>query len=144
MPFADDTSINHLALRLLDRTLPKAEWTHEGHFAAALWLLRFRPELTAPDEIRVIITRYNEATSTPNTDHDGYHHTITLASMRAAADCLKGSEQDVLLFRVLADLMASRLGQSDWLLEHWERGTLFSVVARRSWVEPDRAPLPFD
>ncbi|MCU0882683.1 MAG: hypothetical protein MUF14_08465, partial [Hyphomonadaceae bacterium] len=102
------------------------------------------PELTAPDEIRVIITRYNEATSTPNTDHDGYHHTITLASMRAAADCLKGPEHHVPLFRVLADLMASRLGQSDWLLEHWERGTLFSVVARRSWVEPDRAPLPFD
>lgn len=143
MPFTDDNSIEHLAHRMIDRTLPKSEWTHEGHFAAALWLLRYRPELTAPDEIRALIMQYNEATNTPNTDTGGYHHTITLASMRAAATCLIGSEDDASLHRVLANLMTSRLGRSDWLLDYWERETLFSVAARKAWVEPDRAPLPF-
>jgi hypothetical protein len=40
-------------------------------------------------------------------------------------------------------LMASPLGRSDWLLAHWRRERLFSVEARREWVEPDLAPLPF-
>ncbi|GFE94913.1 hypothetical protein DmAi_29720 [Acetobacter persici] len=36
MSFSDDKSIERLALRLIDRSLPKNEWTHAGHFAAAL------------------------------------------------------------------------------------------------------------
>lgn len=144
MPFTDDNAIEHLAHRMMDRTLPKCEWTHEGHFAAALWLLRYRPELTAPNEIRALITQYNEATNTLNTDTGGYHHTITLASMRAAAHCLNRNEDHASLNRVLASLMASEFGRSDWLLDYWERETLFGVAARRAWIEPDRAPLPFD
>ena len=85
MTLSDDRSIEALALRVIDRSLPKAEWTHAGHFAAALWLLRNRPELTRPDEMRTLISRYNEATGTANIDTGGYHHTITLASIHAAA-----------------------------------------------------------
>jgi hypothetical protein len=40
-------------------------------------------------------------------------------------------------------LMASPLGRSDWLLAYWTRERLFSVDARRRWVEPDLKPLPF-
>jgi len=36
----------------------------------------------------------------------------------------------------------SPLGQPQWLLEYWTRERLFSVEARRNWVEPDLAPLP--
>jgi hypothetical protein len=28
-------------------------------------------------------------------------------------------------------------------VEYWTRERLFSVEARRNWVEPDLAPLPF-
>ena len=139
----DDAGIECLALRLIDRTLPKQEWTHAGHFAAALWLCRHRRDLTAPDEIRTLITRYNEATNTANTDTGGYHHTITLASMTAAAGCLAGCAPGTPTHVVLASLMASRLGNPDWLLAHWSRRTLFGVTARREWVAPDIAPLPF-
>jgi hypothetical protein len=37
----------------------------------------------------------------------------------------------------------SAQGRSDWLLARWRRETLFSVAARRDWVAPDLAPLPF-
>jgi hypothetical protein len=40
-------------------------------------------------------------------------------------------------------LMSSPLGKSDWPLAYWTRARLFSVEARRSWVEPDLEPLPF-
>lgn len=138
-----DLAIERVALGMIDRNLPKGEWTHEGHFAAALWLCRYRPELTRAEAIRTLISSYNEATNTPNTDTGGYHHTITLVSMRAAQHFVDASPPEVPLHVVLSRLMASRFGKSDWLSVHWSREVLFSVLARRMWVDPDLAPLPF-
>lgn len=143
MTLSNDGAIERLARGVIARTLPKPEWTHAGHFAAALWLLRERPELTAPDAIRGLITRYNEATDTPNSDTGGYHHTITLVSVRAAADRLRRHPPDAPLHAILAALMASPLGDRDWPLAYWRRETLFSVMARRTWVEPDIGAMPF-
>ncbi|WP_310476354.1 hypothetical protein [Sandarakinorhabdus sp.] len=143
MTLTKDDDIARLARAMIDCTLPKAEWTHAGHFAAALWLLRHRPDLAEYDEMRRLISRYNEATSTPNTDDGGYHHSITIASLRAAAHHLAAQGPDTPLHVVLARLMASMQGRSDWLLAHWHRETLFSAAARRDWVAPDLAPLPF-
>ena len=44
--FSSDAEIDRIGRGLLDRSLPKAEWTHAAHFAAAFWLLR-RSELDA-------------------------------------------------------------------------------------------------
>lgn len=139
----DDRSIERLAYGTLDHSLPRAEWTHAAHFAVSLWLLRHRRERTTPAAMRMLITGYNEATGTANTDSGGYHHTITVASMAVADAHLRGCGPDMPLHRVFDTLMASRLGRSDWLLDHWRRDTLFAVAARRGWVEPDLAPLPF-
>jgi len=139
----DEATIERVALGMIDRILPKSEWTHAGHFAAALWLCRHRRELTEADEIRRLISRYNEATNTANTDTGGYHHTITLASMRGAADYLANHPENEPLYVVHSALMASQYGHPDWLLAYWSREALFSVPARRGWVEPDLASLPF-
>jgi len=143
MIMLDEAAIERVALGVIDRTLPKSEWTHAGHFAAALWLCRHRRELTTADEIRALISRYNEVTGTANTDTGGYHHTITLASMRAAADHLASHSADAPLDVVHSGLMASRYGDPGWLLAYWSRELLFSVAARRGWIGPDLAPLPF-
>ncbi len=143
MYILDEAAIERVASGVIDRDLPKSEWTHVGHFAAALWLCRHRRELTEAYEIRTLISRYNEATNTANTDTGGYHHTITLASMRAAAEYLAGYPENAPLHVVHSALMGSRYGHPDWLLAHWSRDVLFSVPARRGWVEPDLAPLPF-
>jgi hypothetical protein len=138
-----DLAIERVALGMIDRSLPKREWTHEGHFAAALWLCRYRPELTGAETIRTLISNYNEATGTPNTDTGGYHHTITLASMHAAQHFVEINASEVPLHLVLFMLMNSQFGKSDWLLSHWSREVLFSVFARHNWVDPDLMPLPF-
>ena len=143
MSLTTDPEIERLALAMVGCSLPKAEWTHAGHFAAALWLLRHRAHLATPEAMRGLIIRYNEATGTPNTDDGGYHHSITVASLRAAAWHLGRHGGDAPLHGVLAALMASPQGRSDWLLAHWRRETLFSVAARRDWVAPDVAALPF-
>jgi hypothetical protein len=42
----------------------------------------------------------------------------------------------------LNELLASNCGRSDWLLEYWSKPVLFSMMARRAWIDPD-LPLPF-
>ena len=63
--------------------------------------------------------------------------------MRAAVAHLATFSADAPLHQVVNALIASSLGRSDWLLAHWSRERLFSVAARRDWLEPDLAPLPF-
>ena len=138
-----EAAIVDLATRALDETLPKSEWNHAAHFALALWCLRHRPQLAEPEPMRSIITRLNEAHGTPNTDSEGYHHTITCASLRAAGAVHDNVPAEVPLNMVLSDLLAGPFGRSGWILEFWTEGRLFSVEGRRDWIEPDRAPLPF-
>jgi hypothetical protein len=139
--FSSDADIERIVRGLIDRSLPKAEWTHAAHFAAAFWLLR-SPGVNAARDMPGFIRAYNEATGTPNTDTGGYHETITLASLRAASSWLT-ARPHASLHSSLEELLASPFGRSDWLLSYWTRPLLFSVVARRTWVEPDVKPLPF-
>ena len=136
-----DTDIERIGEGLIARTLPKPEWTHAAHFAAALWLLT-RPGRDAARDMPALIRAYNEATGGRNTDREGYHETITQASLRAARAQLAAAPADS-LSGVLHALLAGPCGRSDWLLRHWTRERLFSVEARRGWTEPDLLPLPF-
>jgi len=136
--FDGDEDLARIARGIADTTLPRADWTHAAHFAAALWMLR---EGTI-DDLPGIIRRYNAASGTANTDTTGYHETITLASVRAAAAVLAGRPGEP-LWQVANALVASPLGRSDWLLAYWRRERLFSVEARKAWVEPDLQTLPW-
>jgi hypothetical protein len=139
--FASDAEIDHIGLGVVDRSLPKTQWTHAAHFAAAFWILR-RSDTVAARDMPRLIRAYNEATGVPNTDTGGYHETITQASLRAAEAWLRGHEQ-IALHEALNELLASGYGRAEWLLQYWSKAVLFSVAARRGWVEPDLQPLPF-
>jgi hypothetical protein len=140
--FASDDAIAAIGHGLLDRSLPKAEWTHAAHFAATLWLLHTRPDLDLPREMPDIIRAYNLSLGGENTDTAGYHETITQASIRAARAVLAARPPQPLHVTCNA-LMESALGRSDWLLTYWSRPVLFSVAARRTWCPPDLRDLPF-
>ncbi len=140
--FTSDEEIVTIGTGLLDPTLPKSVWTHAAHFAATLWLLECRPEVEISREMPGIIRGYNEATGGANTDTSGYHETITLVSIRAARAFLAEAPAGPLWVKCNA-LMRSRLGDPGWLLEYWTRPRLFSVEARRGWVDPDIKRLPF-
>jgi hypothetical protein len=139
--FTCESEIERIGRGLLDRSLPKAEWTHEAHFAAAFWLVR-HPHLHAFREMPKLIRAYNEATGVPNTDTGGYHETITLASLGATLDWLADRPERP-LHEALNEMLTSEYGRSDWLLAYWSKPVLFSVNARRSWLEPDLRALPF-
>ena len=124
-------------------TLTRAEWTHAAHFAAALWLMRYRPDLDARRDMPRMIRAYNESAGRVNDDHGGYHETITLASLRALRGVLDANPTEVPIYRIVNALMASTMGNPNWLLEYWSRDLLMSVEARRQWREPDLKALPF-
>jgi hypothetical protein len=141
--YPDEDAIARIGRGVLDLSLPKPEWTHAAHFACTLWLMRHKPKLDLAVHMPGFIRAYNEATNTPNTDAGGYHETITQASLRAARAVLNAHRPTMPLHEVLDDLMATRLGDRDWTLAYWTRERLFSVQARREWVEPDIGPMPY-
>jgi hypothetical protein len=141
-PFNSDDEIAAIGSGFLDLTLPKSAWTHAAHFAATVWLLSCRKDLDAARDMPQLIRKYNEATGTANTDTGGYHETITQASIRAARAFLVGNPGSS-LFHTCNMLMTSPLGHPDWPLAYWSRPCLFSVKARRTWIDPDIQPLPF-
>ena len=138
-----ESDIERIAAGVLACTHPYTEWTHAAHFTAALWLLRYPHVLRRHGGMEPIIRRYNEAVGVPNSDTRGYHATITEASLRATAQVLAEAGPEAPLAPILAALLASPLGQSRWLLVHWSEPRLMSLAARRGWLEPDLAPLPY-
>ncbi len=123
-----------------NRTLPKKEWSHGAHLCAGTALLHDlgleEAERVMPDMIR----RYNEATGVQNTDSDGYHHTITMFYLRAITGFLDGRFSEPL--NILAtDVLQSKLAEKTYPLIYYNTDLLFSVRARKTWVEPDLQPL---
>jgi len=141
--FASEAEITRIGEGLFACTLPRTEWTHAAHFAAALWLMRYRPELDAAAIMPGLIRAYNQSVGRVNDDTGGYHETITLASLRAARGVLDAYPPDMPVHRIVNALMWSSLANPNWLLEYWSRDRLMSVEARRAWVEPDLKSLPF-
>jgi hypothetical protein len=141
--FSSETEIIRIGEGLFAASLPRTEWTHAAHFAAALWLMRYRPELDATQTMPGLIRAYNESVGRVNDDSGGYHQTITLASLRAARGVLDANSPDMPVWRIANALMASNFANPNWLLEYWSRERLMSVEARRTWLEPDIKALPF-
>ena len=124
-----------------DLTLPKAEWTHGAHWAAAFWLILKRPDITPERDMPDLIRRYNVATGGENTDTAGYHETITQASLIVARGFVAAQADEPPLNELCNRLFASPFGKSGWLFGYWTKDVLFSVKARREWVPPDLKPL---
>lgn len=119
---------------LLAGTLPKDAWTHLAHLAACVGLVRRWGGVDALHACRTAIPRLNVGHGVVNGDDSGYHETITIFYVAAVTDALGRG--------LGPDEIEERLGR-EAALAHWSRARLMSVEARRGWVEPDLAPLPF-
>ena len=136
---AFDLLADRIADGLLDRTLPKARWTHEGHLLACISLVRRFGAVEALAIVRAAIPLYNEATGVANTPTSGYHDTITVyyvwAIDRLVADGLGPAG-------ILRNERVARTALLAW----WDRETLMSPTARAGWLAPtsvvDGGPAP--
>jgi len=129
-----------VARALIDRTLPKPQWTHHAHLRAGLWHALHHTDAVALALLRERIRAYNEATGVANTETSGYHETITrfyVQLIRRFLDSVDAQRP--------ADELATELiefyGDRELPLRHYSRERLFSPAARLGWIEPDLRPL---
>ena len=123
--------------------LPRARWTHPAHLAVGFWYLWHHPPAEALKLTRERIWLHNEGVGTANTDTGGYHETITRAYLHGIADH-QARHAGLPLLDSLVLLQSTPLARSDSLLQYYSRDRLFSLTARRGWVDPDLQPLPGD
>jgi hypothetical protein len=139
--FDSDAAIRSIGERMLARTLPRPEWTHEAHLATTLWLIVERPDIVPERDLPHLIRAYNESVGGVNDETQGYHETITQCFVRGIRAHLATTEGQGLRERVNALLRAPE-GRRDWPLRFYRPETLFSTSARLAWTEPDIGPLP--
>ena len=140
--FASDDAIARIGEGLLARILPRADWTHEAHLAATLYLLARRPDIDLDEELPGIIRGYNASLGGINDDTKGYHDTITRVYLLGVRLFLADADLELPLHELVNDLLRSPIGRRDWPLRFYSAGRLFSVEARRGFVTSDLMPLP--
>lgn len=133
-------NVSHVLLGLRNSTLPAQEWTHGAHLCAAAALLKEVGLEHAEEEMPGLIQRYNVATGGENTETAGYHHTITIFYLRVIYHEIRSRISDPL------DALANEILMSDMAdkalpLRYYSKEKLFSVAARKTWVEPDLQSL---
>ena len=140
--FDTDAAVARVGEGLLHADLPRAEWTHEAHLAATLYILLKHPEVDLDTELPGLIRRYNESVGGVNSDNEGYHDTITKAYLRGIRLFLEEADPNDHVHNLANELLHSPMGKRDWPLRFWSKELLFSVDARRGWVAPDLAAMP--
>jgi hypothetical protein len=140
--FTSDAPIVRIGAGLLARTLPRPDWTHEAHLAATTYLLTRHPDIDLDAELPEIIRSYNESVGGVNSDTEGYHETITCTFLRGVRLFLAEANGNEPLHELVNELLLSPMGRRDWPLRFYSQERLFSVEARRTFVEPDLAALP--
>ena len=134
--------LDDLAARFAAAAIPATEWTHQTHLTIGAWhVARFGAD-AGLDRLRAGIRRLNAAHGTIDSDTRGYHETITRAYVRLLAAFLRARPLGEVVSASVAALLASPLAARDVLARHYSKALLFSVEARRGWVEPDLEPLP--
>ena len=140
--FKSDAAIVRIGEGLLARTLPPAEFTHEAHLGATTYLLTRRHDIDLERDLPGIIRAYNERFGGVNDDTQGYHETITRVFLHGVRLFLAEADPGEPLHELVNELLLSPMGRRDWPLRFYSAERLFSVDARRGFIQPDLAILP--
>ncbi len=141
--FSSESEITYIYDGFKDHSLPVSDFTHAAHWAVTVWLLSRFDGADVARRLPQMIRSFNIAKGGQNTVSEGYHETITLASIGAAAHMRSTAGPALENWEITNQILTSRLGKADWILHHWSKQCLFSPKARAGWVTPDMQALPF-
>lgn len=136
MTYTTQSKLDTFISQFQSKTLPKEQWTHEAHFVAALWYVIYEPD-AALDLMRVAIKSYNESRGGRNTDTEGYHETLTALYLNTIRDF--ATQYSIVNYSPdsVAVLLQQPFIDRSFPLSLYSKARLFSVEARKTWVEPD-------
>ena len=135
-----ESALNSFLDRWRTGTLPKSEWTHAAHVAVAACHVFEHSVEEALEIIRAGIIHYNTCVGTANTDHSGYHETLTRFWTGVIAGLLRPEFSSRLEFvRAALDRFG---GDSALFRSYYSFDVLKDVRARREWIAPDRQNQP--
>jgi hypothetical protein len=129
-----------LVEKFCSHTLPKQEWTHEAHLKVGLWHLLHYSREESLSRLRQGIKQYNIACEVENTNTQGYHETITRFYVLIIDKFLRQVEQECSI-DLLADELIKLYGDKSLPLAYYSKDRLFSIAARRGWLEPNLKPI---
>ena len=132
----ESSEIGSLISRFENQELPSSEWTHEAHLIVGIWYVWHHPYERALNKVRNLIIKHNESVGTPNSDTEGYHETLTRFWLNVARSFIALNDFSSVESSCI-EFVCSNYGSRDYPLTFYSRDRLFSVVARRQWVEPD-------
>lgn len=124
-------------------TLPKAQWTHEAHLTVAIWYCKNYDNEKALSRLRFHIKSYNTSVGTPNSDTQGFHETLTRFWLLVAA-MFVNSNPDKSFEETAQTFVTSPWASRSLSLNYYSYEVLFSLEARKNWVEPDLQKLPIE
>lgn len=136
-----EKEINDIIVGFRTRTLPKEQFTHLAHLIVGLDVLTAVPVQSALPIMRTNICAYNESVGGKNTDHAGYHETITRFFLEAQAEFMWQNKDAQSFVELVARLQGSVLTERPFMFQFYSKERLFSVEARRGWLSPDLQPL---
>ncbi|MGG6263969.1 hypothetical protein ACQ4M3_10595 [Leptolyngbya sp. AN03gr2] len=139
--YAAENEILKLVQAFENCTLARSHWTHSAHLTVALWYLIDQP-LTAPDQIRFGIQRYNQAHVVESTPTTGYHETITRFWIHLIQNYLDSVNVHDSLLSLTNQLM-NDYSNPIVLFEYYSRDLIFSPEARSRWIEPNLKSLNY-
>lgn len=134
--YRTSSEIENLVRAFKECKLPRSEWTHDAHLTVSLWYLFHYSEAAATHCIRTGIQRYNAAHGIETTSTGGYHETMTLFWIQMILQYL-AAQGKMRSLAELANNLIERYGNPNLIFQYYSRDRLFSLEARRNWVEPD-------
>jgi hypothetical protein len=138
---ASPAALNHFLRAFEGGTLPKSEWTHGAHVAAAASYL-FNSDFAAVLPLmRTRIRAYNVASGVANTETSGYHETLTHFWLILVAHLLHREQPESKL--AAARKAVAAFGEERTLHARYYSGDVVKdTAARQAWRSPDLLPLP--
>ena len=133
--------INHLVQGFQKQTLPKEEWTHQAHLIVGMNFVMTAGLQASYALMREGVKSYNLSVGTQNTDTGGYHESITIFFLHALDGFRNQLGKEQTFINLANQFDGSLLMDEEFIFRFYSKRLLFSVQARRSWVEPDLQPL---
>ncbi len=136
LPLSDDEFL----LSFEAQSLPREQWTHRAHVKVAyLYLTRLSFD-DALMRVRSGVQAFNSAKGIVDSPTGGYHETMTCAWLHLVHTTLCQSGKATSAEAFLDE--HPQLTQKRILLLFYSRDRIMSVDAKRTFIEPDLAPLP--